>query len=140
MPFSFPEGAMAEGNRDREEGPEKFDKQMIRAVRRVLQQELQEIRDLLVSLTENQRGIIERNQSEQSEPKLAVSLPRLSTPGNPRSARPCFSPQGTRVPAKQSFWYKLIKMETTVSYNCLFVVVSMLIPLFRRSPGGRLLC
>ncbi|CAE8694824.1 unnamed protein product [Polarella glacialis] len=95
MPFSFPEGAMAEGNRDREEGPEKFDKQMIRAVRRVLQQELQEIRDLLVSLTENQRGIIERNQSEQSEPKLAVSLPRLSTPGNPRSARPCFSPQGT---------------------------------------------
>ncbi|CAE8691380.1 unnamed protein product [Polarella glacialis] len=86
---------MADDIRDREEGPEKFDKQMIRAVRRVLQQELQEIRDLLVSLTENQRGIIERNQSEQSEPKLAVSLPRLSTPGNPRSARPCFSPQGT---------------------------------------------
>ncbi|CAE8694823.1 unnamed protein product [Polarella glacialis] len=92
MPFSFPEGAMAEGSRDREEGPEKFDKQMIRAVRRVLQQELQEIRDLLVSLTENPRGLLERNQSEQSEPKLA--LQRLSTPGNPRSARSCFSPQG----------------------------------------------
>ncbi|CAE8717856.1 unnamed protein product [Polarella glacialis] len=84
---------MAEGSRDREEGPEKFDKQMIRAVRRVLQQELQEIRDLLVSLTENPRGILGRNQSEQSEPKLA--LQRLSTPGNPRSARSCFFPQGT---------------------------------------------
>jgi hypothetical protein len=40
-----------------------------------------------------------------------------------------------RVPAKQSFWYELIKMETTVVNNCLLVVVSILIPLFGQNPG-----
>ncbi|CAE8741273.1 unnamed protein product [Polarella glacialis] len=73
---------MAEGSRDREEGPEKIDKQMILAVRRVLQEELHEIKDLLVCLMEKQRDIHEQTQSEQCEPKLAQ--PRLPTPGNKR--------------------------------------------------------
>ncbi|CAE8731496.1 unnamed protein product, partial [Polarella glacialis] len=75
---------MAEGRKDSKEGPEKIDKQMICAVRRVLQEELHEIKDLLVCLMEKQRDIHERNQSEQCEPKLAQ--PSLPTPGNPRSA------------------------------------------------------
>ena len=35
--------------------------------------------------------------------------------------------------------YKLIKMETSVVNNCLFVVVPMLMPLFRRRPVDGLL-
>jgi ribulose-bisphosphate carboxylase large chain len=42
--------------------------------------------------------------------------------------------QGGRVLARQSLYYRLIKMETTVMYNCLFFDVSILIPLFRQNP------
>ncbi|CAE8650427.1 unnamed protein product [Polarella glacialis] len=39
------------------------------------------------------------------------------------------------VSAKQSFCYKFIKIKTTVISNCLFVVVSISIPLFGQSPA-----
>ncbi|CAE8635392.1 unnamed protein product, partial [Polarella glacialis] len=73
-------GAMAEGSRDREEGPEKFDKQMIRAVRRALQQELQEIRDLLVSLTEIQGASLNGIRVSRVNPSLPYrDYPRQAT-------------------------------------------------------------
>ncbi|CAE8731495.1 unnamed protein product [Polarella glacialis] len=74
---------MVEGSRDRrrcsmsgtlgdlEEGPEKIDKQMILAVRRVLQEELHEIKDLLGCLMDKQRDSHERIHTEHCEPKLA---------------------------------------------------------------------
>ncbi|CAE8658228.1 unnamed protein product [Polarella glacialis] len=69
---------MGEGSGDRGEG---LDRQSLRAVRKLFQEELNEIKNLLEGLMETQRDILNRIPDRQGGPRVALKI--VSTPSRP---------------------------------------------------------